>query len=99
MIKERQVITATIWMIGFPNELNLSSLILMVVREAVPLLDLTVLLATMMTSSTATPQDSASTRRMFVMDILIQAVVEMMKVWINVWKSTSRKGLSRDMPP
>ena len=97
MIKERQVITATIWMIGFPNELNLSSLILMVVREAVPLLDLTVLLATMMTSSTATPQDSAFTRIWFAMGILIQAVEEMMKALIIAMLFTTRRGLSRDM--
>ena len=76
-----------------------TTVILMVVKEAVPLLDQIVLPANMKTSSTAIPQDSASTRRWCVTVIHIQAVVGMMKAFIIVWKSTSRKGLSRDMPP
>ena len=86
-------------MIGFLKNKIIRSVILMVVKEAVLLLDQTVLPANMKTSSTAIPQDSASTRRWCVTVIHIQAVVGMMKAFIIVWKSTSRKGLSRDMPP
>ena len=95
-----QVNTVIIWMIGLlKNKRMRRSEILMVVKEAVLLLDQTVLPASMKTFSTAPPQDSASTRRWFVMAILIQTVVAMMKICISVWTSTSRKGLSRDMPP
>ena len=58
--------------------------ILMDVRIAVLLQDQTVLPVNMKTSFTANPLVSASTRPMFVMDILIQAVVGMMKVLIIV---------------
>ena len=91
-----------ILMIGIPSKRMRRYLTLMDVRGAAgppPLLEKTVLPVNMKTSSTATPLDSASTGRMFVMDILIQAVVGMMKALIIVWRSTSKQGLSRDMPP
>ena len=71
-----------------------STAILMVVKEAVPLLDQTVLPVNMKTSSTATPLDSAFTRRWSVMAIHIQAAEEMMKVFITAMRSTTRRGLS-----
>ena len=90
--------TVTIWMIGLlENKKMRRSVILMVVKEAVPLLDQTVLPVKIKTSSTAHPLDSAFTRRWCVMAILIQAVEEMMKVLITAMTSTTRKGLSRDM--
>ena len=99
-LKGSLVVDVIMWMIGLPvNKMMRTTVILMVVKEAVPLLDQIVLPANMKTSSTAIPQDSASTRRWCVTVIHIQAVVGMMKAFIIVWKSTSRKGLSRDMPP
>ena len=74
-------------------------LIVVVVKEAVLLLDQTVLPANMRTSSTAHPLDSASTRTWSVMAIHIQAAEEMMKALITAMRSTTRRGLSRDMPP
>ena len=69
----------------------------MVVREAVPLLDQTVLPANMRTSSTATQLDSAFIWTWCVMVTHIQAVEEMMKVLITAMTFTTRRGLSRDM--
>ena len=52
-----------------------------------------VLLANIQTSSTVFLQDTASTRRMFAMDILTHGVVGMMKVLIIAWMTTSKRGL------
>ena len=89
--------TAIIWIIGLTeNKIEKSSVIRMVVKKVVPLLDQTVWPANMRTSSTAHPLDSAFTRTWSVMAILIQAVEEMMKVFITAMRSTTRRGLSRD---
>ena len=88
----------TILINGLPvNKMMTRSLILMVAKEAVLLLDQTVWPVNMRTSSTAHPLDSAFTRTWCVMAILIQAAEEMMKVLITAITSTTRKGLSRDM--
>ena len=85
-----EVTTVTIWIIGLPvNKMMSSTVTLMVVREAVPLLDQTVLPANTRTSSTAHPLDSAFTRRWCVTAIHIQAVEEMMKVLITAMTSTT----------
>ena len=95
-----KVTTVTIWMIGLPeNKKMRRSVILMVVKEVVPLLDQTVLPANMKTSSTAHPLDFAFTRTWCVMAIHIQAAEEMMKALIAAMKSITRRGLSRDTQP
>ena len=77
--------TVTIWMIGLlESKMMRGSETLMDAKEVVPHLDQTVWPANMRTSSTATPLDSAFTRTWCVMAIHIQAVVEMMKIWISV---------------
>ena len=63
-----------------------------------PQLELTVLLVNILTSFTVMPLDSASTRRMFVMDIRIQAAAVMTKTLNVVWTNTSKEGLLRNMP-
>ena len=96
--KEGSTVIGKIWMNGLHNNNIMGrSLILMTVKEAVLLLDQTVLPANIKTSSTATPLDSASTKTWCVMAIHIQAAEEMMKVLITAMKSTTRRGLSRDM--
>ena len=97
-MRGNKVTTVTIWMIGLPeNKKMRRSVTLTVVSEAVPLLGQTVLPVNMKTSSTAHPLDSAFTRTWCVMAIHIQAAEEMMKVFITAMKSTTRRGLSRDM--
>ena len=84
-------------MIGLlENKMMRRSVILMVVKEAVLLLDQTVWPVKVKTSSTAHQLDSAFTRTWCAMAIHIQAVVEMMKALITAMTSTKRKGLSRD---
>ena len=90
----------TMWMIGLPvNKIMRRFVILMVVKEAVPLQDQTVLPVTMKTSSTATPLDSVSTRTWYAMATHIQVVVGMMRVLITAMTYTTRRGLSRDTQP
>ena len=78
-------------MIGLlENKMMRRSAILMVVKEVVQLLDQTVLPANMKTSS-------VFIWTWCVMATHIQAAEEMMKALITAMKSTTRKGLSRDM--
>ena len=89
----------TICMNGLLNKIMRRSWTFMVVREAVLLLDQTVLPVNMKTSSTAHPLDSASTRTWCVMGTRIQAAEGMTKALITAMKSTTRRGLLRDTQP
>ena len=89
----------TTWKIGIRNKITQRFGIPMDVRNPAKLVlkEQLVWLVNIQISSTVTPLEFVFTRQMFVTDILIQAVVGMMKVLITATKNTIRGELLRDM--